>query len=84
MAGFLFLLPRLAASVPALSLPLGIAGLFAALPLLVVRIGGRFAQAAQALGIAFVLVALTALAWRFNRGRGDDGRPSSDSERGEG
>lgn len=60
MAGVLFLLPRLAASVPALALPLGLAGLFAALPLLVVRLSGRFTQAAQALALAFVLISLFA------------------------
>jgi uncharacterized protein YybS (DUF2232 family) len=41
MAGVLFLLPSLAASVPFLGLPLAIAGLFAALPLLTVRVSGR-------------------------------------------
>lgn len=62
MAGVLFLLPRLAASAPALALPLGIASLFAALPLLVVRLSGRFVQAGQTLAIAFVLISLSASA----------------------
>ncbi|MBK5255499.1 MAG: DUF2232 domain-containing protein [Vicinamibacteria bacterium] len=58
MAGGLFLLPRLAAGAPALALPLGVAGLFAALPLLVVRISGRFTQAAQAFAVAFLFISL--------------------------
>lgn len=58
MAGLFFLLPRLAGNVPALALPLGIAGLFAALPLLVVRLSGRFTQAALALAVALVVVGL--------------------------
>lgn len=49
MAGVLFLLPRLAASVPFLSLPLSIAGLFAALPLLVVRTSGGLRHGGLAL-----------------------------------
>lgn len=58
IAGLLFLLPQLAAGVPALALPLGVAGLFAALPLLVVRIYGRFGHAAQALAVALLLITL--------------------------
>ncbi len=56
MAGVLFLLPRLAASAPFLALPLGIAGLFSALPLLAVRISGRLAHAGLALAIAMLLI----------------------------
>ncbi len=59
MAGVLFLLPRLAASAPFLALPLGIAGLFSALPLLVVRISGRLAHAGLALAIALLLISVT-------------------------
>lgn len=62
VAGLVFLLPRVAASVPALALPLGIGGLFAALPLIVIRISGRFVQAAQALAAALVVITLLASA----------------------
>ncbi len=58
MAGVLFLLPRLSASVPFLSLPLSIAGLFAALPLLVVRTSGPLVHGGLALVSAVVVLAV--------------------------
>lgn len=58
MAGVLFLLPRLAASVPLLSLPLSIAGLFSALPLLVVRTSGNLRHGGLALLSAVMALAL--------------------------
>ena len=58
MAGSLFLLPRLASLVPFLALPLGIAGLFSALPLMVARISGRFAHAGIAAAAATLFVSL--------------------------
>ena len=58
MAGGLFLLPRLSASVPFLALPLGVAGLFSALPLLLLRVSGRLPLAVLALGTAVLLVSV--------------------------
>jgi uncharacterized protein YybS (DUF2232 family) len=59
MAGALFLLPRLSASVPFLALPLSVAGLFSATPLLLMRVSGRFVHAALALLIANLLISVT-------------------------
>lgn len=59
MAGVLFLLPRLSASAPLLALPLSIAGLFSAVPLLLVRVSGRFVHGALALLIATLLISVT-------------------------
>lgn len=58
MAGILFLLPRLGGSVPVLALPLSIAGLFSAAPLLGLRLGGRLIHALLALSTAVVLITL--------------------------
>ncbi len=58
LAAGLFLLPRLAASVPFLSLPFSIAGLFSALPILVVRTSGRLVHAALALGVTALALAV--------------------------
>ena len=60
MAGVLFLLPRLSASAPFLALPLSLAGLFPALPLMAVRFSGRLAHGGLALAIATGLVSVTA------------------------
>ncbi len=57
MAGVLFLLPRLAVSVPFLAMPLGIAGLFSALPLLVARVSGPFSHAGIATVAALLFIA---------------------------
>ena len=57
ISGGLYLLPRLASSVPFLAFPLSVAGLFAATPLLAVRIHGRFVHALMALSLAFATVA---------------------------
>ena len=59
MAGVLFLLPRLSASAPFLALPLSLAGLFPALPLMAVRFSGRLAHGGLALAIATGLVSVT-------------------------
>jgi hypothetical protein len=56
LAGVLFLLPRFSAGVPFLALPMSIAGLFSALPLLALRITGGFAHAAIALLVAVLLI----------------------------
>lgn len=58
MAAVLFLLPRLAASVPLLSLPFSIAGLFSALPLLVVRTSGGLGHSGVALVSAVAVLTL--------------------------
>lgn len=58
MAGVLFLLPRLAQSAPFLALPLSLAGLFSAAPLLTVRISGRLLHAFVALAAALLLISL--------------------------
>jgi len=58
MAGVLFLLPRLAQAAPFLALPLGIAGLFSATPLLAVRISGRLPHAGVALATALLLISV--------------------------
>ncbi len=58
MAGVLFLLPRLAQSAPFLALPLSVAGLFSAAPLLTVRISGRRLHAFTALATALLLISL--------------------------
>ncbi len=58
MAGVLFLLPRLAPIAPFLALPLGVAGLFSAAPLLTVRISGQRLQALIALGVALLLISV--------------------------
>ena len=58
MAGVLFLLPRLAQSAPFLALPLSLAGLFSAAPLLTVRISGRLPHAFIALAAAFLLISV--------------------------
>ncbi len=58
MAGVLFLLPRLAQGAPFLALPLGIAGLFSAAPLLTVRISGRLLHAFIALATALLLISV--------------------------
>lgn len=58
MAGALFLLPRLASSAPFLALPLSIAGLFSAAPLLTVRISGRRLHAFLALAVALLLISV--------------------------
>jgi uncharacterized protein YybS (DUF2232 family) len=57
-AGVLFLLPRLAQSAPLLALPLSIAGLFSAAPLLGVRVSGRLPHAGIALVIALLLISV--------------------------
>lgn len=59
VAGGVFLLPRLGGSVPALALPLAIAGLLSAVPLLAVRIGGGVAHSLLAVVTAFVLLVIT-------------------------
>ncbi len=58
MAGVLFLLPRLAQSAPFLALPLSLAGLFSAAPLLAVRISGRLLHAFVALAAALLLISV--------------------------
>ena len=58
MAGGLFLLPRLSASAPAFVLPMSIAGLFAALPLLVTRLAGRLIHALLALSTTILLISV--------------------------
>jgi uncharacterized protein YybS (DUF2232 family) len=58
MAGVLFLLPRLAQSAPLLALPLSLAGLFSAAPLLTVRIYGRLLHALLALATALLLISV--------------------------
>ena len=57
-AGVLFLLPRLAQSAPFLALPLSIAGLFSAAPLLGLRISGRLIQAVIALATSLLLISV--------------------------
>lgn len=59
MAGALFLLPRLATIAPFLALPLSVAGLFAAAPLVLVRVSGRLVHAVLALLIAILLISVT-------------------------
>lgn len=58
LAGFLFLLPRFAASAPFLAFPLSLAGLFSATPLLVVRLSGRLLHALLALIIAALVISV--------------------------
>ncbi len=58
MAGVLFLLPRLAPAAPFLALPLSLAGLFSAAPLLIVRISGRLLHAFVALAVALLLISV--------------------------
>ena len=58
MAGVLFLLPRLAQSAPFLALPLSLAGLFSAAPLLTVRFSGRLLHALVALATALLLISV--------------------------
>ena len=58
MAGVLFLLPRLSQSAPFLALPLSLAGLFSAAPLLTVRISGRLPHAGLALATALLLISV--------------------------
>ena len=58
MAGILFLLPRLAQGAPLLALPLSLAGLFSAAPLLSVRISGRLLHAGLALATALLLISV--------------------------
>lgn len=58
MAGLLFLLPRFAASAPVLAFPLSVAGLFAATPLLLVRLSGRLVHALLALLIASLVISV--------------------------
>ena len=58
MAGVLFLLPRLAQGAPFLALPLSLAGLFSAAPLLSVRISGRLLHAGMALATALLLISV--------------------------
>lgn len=58
MAGLLFLLPRFAASAPFLAFPLSLAGLFAATPLLLVRLSGRLVHAFLALIIASLVISV--------------------------
>jgi uncharacterized protein YybS (DUF2232 family) len=58
MAGVLFLLPRLAQSAPFLALPLSLAGLFSAAPLLSVRVSGRLLHAFVALAAALLLISV--------------------------
>jgi hypothetical protein len=58
MAGVLFLLPRLAPIAPFLALPLGVAGLFAATPLISVRIAGQRLHALLALATALLLISV--------------------------
>ena len=62
LAAGLFLLPRLAANVPFLALPFSIAGLFSALPLLVVRTSGRLVHAVLALFVALLVLSLVSAA----------------------
>jgi uncharacterized protein YybS (DUF2232 family) len=57
LAGTLFLLPRLSVNVPFLALPLSFAGLFAATPLLAVRLAGRFVHSLLALLVAVTIIA---------------------------
>ena len=57
-AGVLFLLPRLAAAAPLLALPLSIAGLFSAAPLLGVRFQGRLIHSILAVVAACMLISL--------------------------
>ncbi|MEO8499657.1 MAG: DUF2232 domain-containing protein [Vicinamibacteria bacterium] len=57
-AGVLFLLPRLAAAAPFLALPLSLAGLFSAAPLLGVRLSGRVVHAGISVATAFMLISL--------------------------
>lgn len=59
LAGVLFLLPRLSASAPFLALPLSIAGLFSAAPLLALRVSGRFLHAVLALLISVLLISMS-------------------------
>ena len=58
MAGVLFLLPRLAEIAPIFALPLGLAGLFSAAPLLTVRVSGRLLHALVALCTALLLISV--------------------------
>lgn len=57
-AGVLFLLPRLAVAAPFLALPLSIAGLFSAAPLLGVRLSGRLVHSGVSVATAFMLISL--------------------------
>jgi uncharacterized protein YybS (DUF2232 family) len=52
----LYLLPSLASSAPFLAFPLSVAGLFAATPLLAVRIHGNFVHGLIALSLAFLSI----------------------------
>jgi len=56
MAGVLFLLPSLAGRASFLALPLAIAGLFAALPLLALRLSGRTIHGVLATAVAIALI----------------------------
>jgi hypothetical protein len=56
LAASLFLMPRLAMVVPPLALPFTIIGFLAALPLIAVRIRGRFFNAFLASLLAFVII----------------------------
>jgi|JI10StandDraft_1071094.scaffolds.fasta_scaffold02128_10 uncharacterized protein YybS (DUF2232 family) len=58
MAGLLFLLPRFAASAPFLAFPLSLAGLFAATPILLVRLSGRLSHAFLALITASLVISV--------------------------
>ena len=58
MAGTTFLLPKLGGSVPAVALPLAIAGLLSAVPLLAVRIAGGIVHSVVALLTAVALVTI--------------------------
>jgi uncharacterized protein YybS (DUF2232 family) len=56
VAGGLFLLPRLSVIAPALALPFGLTGLMAALPILMVRVSGRFVHALLATIVAMAVI----------------------------
>jgi uncharacterized protein YybS (DUF2232 family) len=58
MAGALFLMPRLAAVAPFLVLPLSVAGLFTAAPLLAVRLSGRLVHSILSVLTAFMFISL--------------------------
>ena len=60
MAGGLFLLPTFGVSVPGLALPLAMAGLLSAVPILAVRIAGRLPHSLVAVFAALVLVTVAA------------------------
>ncbi|MEO8361342.1 MAG: DUF2232 domain-containing protein [Vicinamibacteria bacterium] len=58
LAAVLFLLPRLSAGMPVLALPLGIAGLFSAVPLMFVRLYGGLFHALLATAQAILLLSV--------------------------